>query len=237
MGILYWQLNDIWQGPTWASLEYGGRWKVVHYAVKNAFAPLLISGYTNNSDATIVLTSDVNDVLEVTALIEVIAWDQGSIMSQNTLNIAIDPLDSVTIFTQDVSELLGDCSVEDCFVRLSASSSSSSSYESRSYLFPTTFKEASVPPVSVIASDMVLIDDSDDDGLSSAISFTVTSNNTAAFLTAETVHADIPGRFSDNSIFLLPDEPQTLTFYASKGVRFSVDQFAASLSFRYLDTN
>ena len=28
MGALYWQLNDIWQAPSWASIEYGGRWKV-----------------------------------------------------------------------------------------------------------------------------------------------------------------------------------------------------------------
>ncbi|XP_074621741.1 beta-mannosidase-like [Acropora palmata] len=28
MGTIYWQLNSIWQAPTWSSLEYGGRWKV-----------------------------------------------------------------------------------------------------------------------------------------------------------------------------------------------------------------
>lgn len=29
MGALYWQLNDIWQAPSWASLEYGDRKSVV----------------------------------------------------------------------------------------------------------------------------------------------------------------------------------------------------------------
>ena len=32
MGSLYWQLNDIWSAPTWASIEYGSwRWRMLHY--------------------------------------------------------------------------------------------------------------------------------------------------------------------------------------------------------------
>jgi beta-mannosidase len=30
LGSLYWQLEDIWQAPTWAGIEYDGRWKVLH---------------------------------------------------------------------------------------------------------------------------------------------------------------------------------------------------------------
>jgi len=43
MGILYWQLNDIWPGPSWASVEYDGRTRLVHHAVARAFAPLMLS--------------------------------------------------------------------------------------------------------------------------------------------------------------------------------------------------
>lgn len=35
MGSLYWQLNDIWAAPTWASIEYGNwRWRMLHYMSK-----------------------------------------------------------------------------------------------------------------------------------------------------------------------------------------------------------
>ncbi|KAL6042066.1 Beta-mannosidase [Balamuthia mandrillaris] len=43
MGVLYWQLNDIWQGASWSSLEYDGSWKALHYHAKHFFAPTLLS--------------------------------------------------------------------------------------------------------------------------------------------------------------------------------------------------
>jgi len=43
MGILYWQLNAIWQGPDWSTLEYDGSPRLSHHAVKRSFAPLLLS--------------------------------------------------------------------------------------------------------------------------------------------------------------------------------------------------
>ncbi|XP_053614125.1 beta-mannosidase [Plodia interpunctella] len=43
MGALYWQLNDVWQAPSWSGIEYGGKWKMLHYYAKWFFAPVLVS--------------------------------------------------------------------------------------------------------------------------------------------------------------------------------------------------
>lgn len=43
MGTLYWQLNDTWPVVSWSSRDWFGRWKALHYAAKEAFAPLLVS--------------------------------------------------------------------------------------------------------------------------------------------------------------------------------------------------
>ncbi len=45
MGALYWQLNDCWPVFSWSSLEFGGKWKALHYAAKRFFAPVLVSAH------------------------------------------------------------------------------------------------------------------------------------------------------------------------------------------------
>lgn len=38
-----WQLNDCWPVASWASIDYYGRWKALHYYEKRFFAPIMIS--------------------------------------------------------------------------------------------------------------------------------------------------------------------------------------------------
>lgn len=45
MGALYWQLNDCWPVASWSSIEFTGRWKVLHYAARRFFAPALVSAH------------------------------------------------------------------------------------------------------------------------------------------------------------------------------------------------
>ena len=43
MGAVYWQLNDCWPVISWASVDYCGRMKALHYYARRFFAPLMIS--------------------------------------------------------------------------------------------------------------------------------------------------------------------------------------------------
>ena len=68
--------NDIWQGQTWSSLEYGGRWKLLHYGVKRAYDVYLISAYQLDSNISVYLVSDNHqNNLQVDFAITVIGWD------------------------------------------------------------------------------------------------------------------------------------------------------------------
>jgi beta-galactosidase/beta-glucuronidase len=51
MGTLYWQLNDCWPVASWASIDYHGRWKALHYMARHFFAPVLVSGLEERRSA------------------------------------------------------------------------------------------------------------------------------------------------------------------------------------------
>jgi len=71
MGTLYWQLNDTWPVASWASLEYGGGWKLMHYMARRFQAPVLVTAQPDANTGDIVLWA-INDtdrevLLEVAA--------------------------------------------------------------------------------------------------------------------------------------------------------------------------
>ncbi|RAK77334.1 beta-mannosidase mndA [Aspergillus fijiensis CBS 313.89] len=61
LGSLYWQLEDIWQAPSWAGIEYGGRWKVLHYVARDIYKPVIVSPFWNYTTGAldIYVTSDL----------------------------------------------------------------------------------------------------------------------------------------------------------------------------------
>jgi beta-mannosidase len=57
-GALYWQLNDCWPVTSWASIDYAGRWKALHYAARRFFAPVALSLEDDGSQVAVYLTND-----------------------------------------------------------------------------------------------------------------------------------------------------------------------------------
>ena len=125
MGVLYWQLNDIWPGFSWTSIDYGGHWRLLHYAVKRFFAPVLASG-SADSWVNAWVTSDVNAPLKGALTVEVIDF-ASTASSQPLLTrvvpFQLGPLDSVKLWWRRLDALLADAGGHDkgrVFVRLRA---------------------------------------------------------------------------------------------------------------------
>ena len=84
-GILYWQLNDCWPVASWSSLDYFGRWKALHYAVRRFFAPLMLSIEDKPPKQAVYLSNDFLEPWEGT-----VRWSletlNGEILSFRTSN-------------------------------------------------------------------------------------------------------------------------------------------------------
>ena len=58
MGSLYWQLNDVWQGASWSSIDNFGRWKALQFAAKEAYANVMVSPVLKKESFKIHIVND-----------------------------------------------------------------------------------------------------------------------------------------------------------------------------------
>ncbi|CAN7982508.1 unnamed protein product [Ixodes hexagonus] len=59
MGALFWHLNDVWQAPSWSSIDYFGNWKMLHYFAAHFFSPLLVSAYEDKDRLLVYAIDDL----------------------------------------------------------------------------------------------------------------------------------------------------------------------------------
>ena len=92
-GTLYWQLNDCWPVASWASLDYFGNWKALHYAARKFYAPILLSICEEGLDVEVHVTSDLMQAWSGT-----IRWQlttlNGNVVEQGESDVELKPLAS-----------------------------------------------------------------------------------------------------------------------------------------------
>ncbi|MBQ9358169.1 MAG: glycoside hydrolase family 2 protein [Abditibacteriota bacterium] len=105
MGALYWQLNDCWQVSSWASLEYGGRWKACHYMAEEFFAPVLLSLEETDTGVNISLTNDTAEDVSRTVVYSARTTD-GRILFEKEAEAFAPAFASRPVFSEDMTGLL-----------------------------------------------------------------------------------------------------------------------------------
>jgi beta-mannosidase len=117
LGCLYWQLEDIWQAPTWAGIEYDGRWKVLHYTAKDIYQPVVLAPIYNLTTGTLDLyvVSDLWSDVQGFATVRWVDWTGSPLNNSigngsytnggNTLQFTIGALNATKIFTMNLTQL------------------------------------------------------------------------------------------------------------------------------------
>ena len=111
LGALYWQLEDIWQAPTWAGIEYDGRWKVLHYIAKDIYNPVIIAPLNNvtTGELSIYAVSDLWSNATGSASFAWYSWDGTPISNPSVPSTPIDfsvgAINSTLLYSLNASSL------------------------------------------------------------------------------------------------------------------------------------
>ena len=107
MGSIYWQLNDCWPVASWASLDYYGRWKALHYYARRFYAPILVSPHQEEGNVAVYVVSDKTAPTATTLRVRIMTFD-GNMLSDKSQPVTITPLSSkvyLTIPMLDITNL------------------------------------------------------------------------------------------------------------------------------------
>ena len=157
MGTMYWQLNDIWQAPSWSSIEYDGRWKALHYIVKRYYEPVLVSAYHMNSTLYVYVINDKATHLYGAVYLGVIKWTQSNV-DQKYINISVSAYSSSLVLS--LQSLEGTCGgLRGCYVYMELYNADSTKLLSSNFYFPVPFREVSLPKSVIKIEDCAQVND------------------------------------------------------------------------------
>ena len=110
MGSLYWQLNDCWPVASWASIDYFGRWKALHYGARRFYAPLMASAREKEELSGEITYYLHNDTLQAHDLaLEVTLRDADfNLLARREVAQTVPPLTALPALFVDFEPLLGD---------------------------------------------------------------------------------------------------------------------------------
>jgi len=215
MGTLYWQINDTYPVASWASLDYGGQWKLLHYMARRFYRPISV------------VAVPVGDRVEIKAINDTGA---GEAIGVTVRAVSIEGrertlLDTVAKTTPNKAIVAGTVYLEalksDEFMHIAWTAADGTPLGENDF-FPRAYKYYDPAPARIRASWS---------GGGRAPILTLSTDKPAFFVTAS---VDVPGYFSDNAIVLLPGRPAELTFTPRHGARVKQKALAGSLRLRHL---
>lgn len=117
MGSLYWQINDVWPVFSWASVDFYGQWKALHYRGRDSYKDILITVTSDKSDPGEIKVHFLNDKLTnviASAVIDVMDFN-GTSYGEFVFNQVIIPANSRR--TERISLLLPEIDPNSTFIR------------------------------------------------------------------------------------------------------------------------
>jgi beta-mannosidase len=108
MGTLYWQLDDCWPVASWASIDYYGRWKALHYYAQRFYAPIVLAPEfdSEKQELRLHIVSDEQSPRAAVLRLRFMRFD-GTILSDQSHDISVAPLASTAIAPIALANITG----------------------------------------------------------------------------------------------------------------------------------
>jgi beta-mannosidase len=105
MGSLYWQLNDVWPGASWSSIDYFGRWKALQFHARRFYAPLRVATSRRDGRTEVFAVSDRTAPLDAQLRTRVMDMD-GRLLHERLDNVHVPALSSIRVAEPSDAALL-----------------------------------------------------------------------------------------------------------------------------------
>lgn len=112
MGAIYWQLNDCWPVASWASIDYFGRWKALHYEAKRFYAPKMLTAVNEGYAVTLHLHNESRTPLSAQVRVRLADTDF-RVLEERTADVQIEALSAAPVLTCDFTERMAVAALRD----------------------------------------------------------------------------------------------------------------------------
>jgi beta-mannosidase len=195
MGSLYWQLNDCWPVASWSGIDYYGKWKALHYAVRRAFEPVLIAPSEEGGKVVVYVVSDLQYAFSGTLKLEVVGFS-GKKINSFEYPVNVKPNTSNRVLEIPLEKLMKKASGKEAFLQLVINGNEPDSV--RANYFFSSPKDMRLPKNPKIR---ISLQERSDDEIEVLLKSKVLVKNLMLFVAGEEVS------FSDNCFDLLPCQP------------------------------
>ena len=219
MGALYWQINDNWPLASWSSIEYGGKWKQLHYLAKNFNAPVITLPLQKDGKLKLLSVNDRRHDLDFKVQATVFDFD-GKQIEEIDLSAKMKAGSSKQLKELKLDNLTFELDAVFMIIKTSAKEGEETFTHTNTHFF-VPYKSCELPKAKVKVNVI-----EDKNGLVVELS----TDKPAFYVNMET--PGIKGIFEDNSITLLPGKKESLNFIPKQKV--SKTQLQKAITVKHL---
>ena len=214
MGALIWQLNDVWPGPSWSSLEYNGKWKLLHYESKKFFESICLPAFIKEGKLHVFAVNDTGKAADAKIKISFLHFDGSEYKPSLFFDETLEPDSSREIYTEEIKS--DDKSSFFVYAQMECDGKLTDNT-----VFADLYKHCAVEKSGAVIEETCQIRPDE-------YKITVSTQKPAFFVSLDTT-GGIEGRFSENMFTVLQKQKKEVFFHPKNPSKLTLSELKKHL--------